>query len=475
MNARTLKQVSPRRARNPWVLQLAFIVAHVLVVAMPKHSSIVTWHARGALAFGVLTALFARSPVRVAYAAAYLTGAEVFWRMKKAGVPWEIGKYGVILICLISLARSGRLRRIALPFVYFLLLVPSSLLTVSNLNDRDARDQLSFNLAGPLALAVCAVFFSNLRMSRSQLQWLCVCVIGPAVGVAAVGAYNVQAFSPIEFASDSNAVASGGFGPNQVSAILGVGIIMTCLYLLLRPPKLPVVGAMLALLLFLVGQCAVTFSRAGLYMSVASIAAACFFLFRDSRYRRRLFATGVAVLVLLIFVVIPRLETITGGAITERFEDTQLTGRTELMEADLETFSKNPILGVGPGLGGAARRRAYYVTTAHTEYTRLLAEHGILGLASIAVLVAMALQDLRRARDRVQQAFAAALLAFGFLYLATDATRMVAPSFAFGLAGVSFAVARRRRIPIPAPRSELLIGRTARGPARTFGPGGISA
>ena len=52
------------------------------------------------------------------------------------------------------------------------------------------------------------------------------------------------------------------------------------------------------------------------------------------------------------------------------------------MYADLFIFVNNPIFGVGPGIGyyerlnhGLSQR-----VSAHTEYSRLLAEHGIAGI-----------------------------------------------------------------------------------------------
>jgi hypothetical protein len=447
-----------------WIFQIAFILANAAAFPLiPKHSNLATWHGMATVALAILVALLSRNPVHTAYSAAYITGAEVFWRMRKAEIPWEIGKYCIVLICVIALIRSGRLRRFGLPTAYLLLLAPSCLLTAAALADTETRDQLSFNLAGPIALAVCTIFFSNLRMTRTQLQWLCVFVIGPAAGIATVGALNIQAFSPIEFGGGSNAIASGGFGPNQVSAALGLAIVMVSLFLILGRLRLVMVGAMIALMMFLVGQCAVTFSRAGLYLAIASIAAAVFFLFQDSRYRRRILLAGVVVVGLLIQVVIPRLQDVTGGAVTGRFQNADSTGRVELMAADIETFELNPLLGVGPGLGGAARAKAYYVTTAHTEYTRMLAEHGVFGLAAIGVLLAIAFLDLRRGNDRRRQAFAAALLVFSLMYLAVDATRMVAVSFTFGLASVGFAYPRRRRpaarpAELPAPGRALRRG-----------------
>ena len=46
-----------------------------------------------------------------AYAAAYIAGAGVFWRMKAASIPWEFDKYAIVAIFLVAFVFSVRVRR----------------------------------------------------------------------------------------------------------------------------------------------------------------------------------------------------------------------------------------------------------------------------------------------------------------------------------------------------------------------------
>ncbi|MCK9246550.1 MAG: hypothetical protein M0P11_06305, partial [Anaerolineaceae bacterium] len=52
-----------------------------------------TIHALLVLLLGLWTALTADNLVKVVPYAAYITGAELLWRMTRAGVFWEYGKY----------------------------------------------------------------------------------------------------------------------------------------------------------------------------------------------------------------------------------------------------------------------------------------------------------------------------------------------------------------------------------------------
>jgi hypothetical protein len=85
----------------------------------------------------------------------------------------------------------------------------------------------------------------------------------------------------------------------------------------------------------------------------------------------------------------------------------------------------------------------------------MLAEHGTLGVLSAVCLFAMVWQSIRRAPTPQEKAIVAAFAMYGFLHLSVDATRLVAPSFAFGLATVT--ILSRAAAPRPRPR-----GRPAR-------------
>ena len=430
---------------NAWIFQLAFIAAHVpLAVLIPKHSSLANWHAMGAVAVGVFFAGFTRRWERAACVAAYIVGAEVFWRMRSAEIPWETGKYGMALVLGIALVRFGRMPRTLLPLAYFGLLLPSVFLTVNQLNAEETREQVSFNLSGPLALAVSALFFCSLRLTRGEMRWLYVCLIAPAVSIAYAGVVAFQRYAPTEFGTGSNPLTSGGFGPNQVSAALGLGVLFAFLYLVVGAGNMVATGAFVLISLFLFRQAVFTFSRGGVYMAVGGMAAAAFFLAGDRKSRLRLAGVLAVALPLLFFVIWPRLESLTGGAIGERFSSTESTGRDLLIQADLKTWAEHPILGVGPGLGGKNRLMFFHASTAHTEYSRMLSDHGVLGLLSLFALVALAFSNLRAAPTRLDKALCAAVLAYAVLSMAVDGMRLCAGSFAFGLSGARLLLPRRK-------------------------------
>ena len=424
-----------------WRLQLSLLAVHVpLAFMISKHSRLGTLHGLVALGLGLVAALVPRRPELVACAAAYLTSASVYWRMRAAPyLPWEFGKYAIVALFAVALVFSVRIRRPLLPLAYIGLLLPSIYLTTSSaLPPDEMKDQLSFNLSGPLALAVAVIFFSSVRLTPAEFRWVAISLLAPIISIATVAAQSLeQALADPDFefyGGSSNAATSGGFGPNQVSAILGLGMVAIFLYLVAGKPKRVVTGTMLVLFLFLTRQCLITLSRGGLWMTIGAVGAASVFLIKDPLYRKRLAVGLVVVGAIILLVVIPRLDAITGGVLVTRLENTAGTGREELIRGDMESWESSPLLGVGPGMGGANRLKYFDVPTAHTEFTRMVAEHGVLGLVSLIVLGFIALRAIREPKSDRARAIAAALLTYALLFMVVDATRLAAPSFAFGLA-----------------------------------------
>ncbi|MEO1368696.1 MAG: O-antigen ligase family protein, partial [Acidobacteriota bacterium] len=322
-----------------------------LGVVLEMSSALATLHALGVLALGLR---FAASPGRQAeavYVCGYIASCDVLWRMTKARVFWEYSKYAVILILvLIMLQRGVRSGFARWGILYFALLVPSSVLTISYFGiTHDLRRALSFNLSGPLALAVAVIFFSGWRGPLPDLSRLLQAMVLPVTSVFAIAAYSTLTAGSISFGLQANFVTSGGYGPNQVSAVLGVGALMALL-LALNTPHPPLRLAYLGLAGAFQLQSLLTFSRGGTF----NVLVATLFLgihFIQHRRARNLFVTILGtVLVVGVVLVFPRLNEWTSGMMTERFSSLDTTGRQSLAEADLALFQQHPLVGVGPGL-----------------------------------------------------------------------------------------------------------------------------
>lgn len=415
---------------------LGAIIARVPLVASGQLIAV--------LALAVWWGLVKKDLERLSLVAAYLAGAEVLWRMTRTGPLWEFGKYGLIVILAVSLLRAGRLRAPIFALTFFAALLPSLVLPLANVELQAIRDDLSFYLSGPLALTICTWFFSSLRVTFDQLQRILYALLGPTICLGAVTLYGTLSAESLRFSNNSNFATSGGFGPNQVAAALGLGILVAFLALQHRQAGMVVRLCLLMTLLFLTVQSAMTFSRSGIYMAAGAIVTSIIFLVREPRFRiQLLIIIGIAIIA-FNYLLLPRLDRLTNGLLTSRFVNTRLTGRDRLIIADLQAFADHPLFGVGPGQGREYRLRAHNTAAAHTEFTRLLGEHGIFGIIAIGMLLLMAFQHLQQKSSLAGKAFTSSLVVWSFLFMTVSAMRLAAPAFAFGLAAIRIIDEKKR-------------------------------
>jgi O-antigen ligase len=423
---------------SPLSVSIFFALHVALGLVLSQSATLSALHAYGVLLVGVWLAATSPRLEGAVYAAAYLVGAETLWRMTRAPIFWEFCKYSIIVVLVVSLVRNGKLAARFAPFLYFFALLPSAVLPVVNISSDELSDQASFNLSGPLALTVCAWFFSHATFTPAQLQRVFFALIAPVISVASVTLAGILGASRVRFANNSNLVASGGFGPNQVSATLGLAAMLAFLGMLLVSSTKRMRLLLLALSIYFSIQSALTFSRTGLYIAAGAIVIASGQMFRSPQTRMKLAAAIGGLLLLTNFLLLPQLDSFTGGAISKRFSNTKLTGRDRIALADLQLWIDNPVFGVGPGQAKVQRQGLPYQAAAHTEFSRLLAEHGSFGLFAILVLLFVALQNYRNARTPGGRALVLALTSWSFLFMLGTAMRLAAPSFAFGLAAAAF-------------------------------------
>jgi hypothetical protein len=414
---------------------LVLLVLHApLGLLMSEVPAVSTAHAAATFLVGVWIAAMGRRLEQVAYEGAYIVGAEVLWRMTGAQIPWEFGKYATAAVLLISMARRSRLQGPMLPFLYFVLLLPSCLLTLLGETLGEAREQISFNLSGPFALMVSALFFSDLRLDAEQVQRLRLALLGPVIGIAAIAMFVMLTNPDLVFTGESNNATSGGYGPNQVSAALGLGAMLLVFFVMEARAGRALRVALFALMVVLAAQSALTFSRGGLYNAVGGVLLGLVFLMRDARSLVKLLAVAALLVGTATFYVLPKLDEFTDGALMRRFESTDPTNRDTIIDADLQIWSEHPLLGVGPGQGPAYRKVISYGAAAHTEFSRLFAEHGFFGFVSLVLLLAAGARALVDSGGPQARAVKASMIGWSLLYMLNAAMRLAAPSFLFGLA-----------------------------------------
>lgn len=430
-----------------WIIILSALIAQAVLtramIAVPRIGLVQALFLVGLTGYVILR----RQTMTAVCVLAYIPSAEIVWRQTGAPIPYQFAPYLAIavatLVVLTALPTLTKPTRSAL--LYVALLVPSVVVTIS-VAGAGARELVAFALAGPIALLTMIAVFSQLTIHEwfyRRILWI-VIVSGMGPLMAAITAIDeyIAANGGIEFDTQSNFVTSGGFGPVQVSSMMGLTALCCVLVYLVERHFAPRVIA-IAMGLFATVLSFLTFSRGG--MTATAIALALFFLVqaRDTHARRRVFTVVLVVFSVGYFLIVPRINDFTDGEFEKRFSDTS-SGRSELAVNDVEVFTNNIWFGVGPGMM-KYNRLGYEVcalrtddcrreASSHTEFTRMLGEHGIPGLLSVALIIWLAFLAVQRAGP--SRPVTVAMLSWAIAQMFYANFRVVGIAFAFAFAFV---------------------------------------
>ena len=443
-----------------WMILVGAILLEVVTaLALQELRILGLVHAAAIFVFG-LYAVLKKDLALLICVLAYITGSEVLWRQVRAPIFYLAAPYLFIILSgfavLFVLQRIGRDGRIAL--LYAAVMLPAMAVTIGT-TGAGAREIIAFALSGPLALAAFVMFTSQVRidpwMYRRVLWVTLISAVGPLTIALADVRSELAAAGKINFSGQSNFVTSGGFGPVQVSSALSLGI-MAAIFLIIteRDKAAKILASVLSIVLGV--QVLLTFSRGGSFAVGIAMAAFALAQARNRRVRNGILAIAAVSFALAYFVVFPWLEDFTGGAFEDRFSNTK-SSRTDLAANDTEIFANNFVFGVGPGMT-KYQRLGYEVcqirsdqcideASSHTEFTRMLGEHGIPGIIAIVLLILLAFSAAKRAGPG--RAFAIAWIAWAVAQMFYANLRIVAVPFAFGLAFLTLS-----KDPISAARSD---------------------
>ncbi|MFT7628790.1 MAG: hypothetical protein ACI9OS_002454, partial [Ulvibacter sp.] len=277
-----------------------------------------------------------------------------------------------------------------------------------------------------------------------RLQTILMCILLPLVIMVTYLFFYTPDLRDSLSGTGSNFAASGGFGPNQVATILGLG--MFILFTRLLTVKNKTVNLIdLILLGFMSYRAIVTFSRGGVLTAAVCAILFLFFYFKLLPQRERsillpkvFIITGVLTIAWLVTVFF------SSGLIVNRYSNEDAagnlktditTGRSEIIGTELAAFYDNPITGVGVGKGKEYRAEKTGIEAAtHNETSRMLSEHGLFGLIGLLVLLFTPL--LLRLKNRSNFYFFS-FLAFWFLTINHSSMRIAAPALIYGLSLIS--------------------------------------
>jgi O-antigen ligase len=373
---------------------------------------------------------------------AYVVSVEVLLRMTDGMLLNEFGKYSILIFMFLGMIYSGFSKNTLLYCIFLLLLIPGIIVSTLSLNfETDIRKAIAFNISGPVCLGFSSIYCYERKITFDRLKGIVTTFCLPLVSIVVYVFLYTPSVKDVVRATGSNFATSGGFGPNQVSTILGLGIFVFFVQLLLNSKSrlLQIVNAGFVIIFAFRGL--VTFSRGGVLTAVVMI-----FLFMAVLYFQANFNTKPKIGLIIMFSFLVGLgvwgysSIQTHGLINKRYanEDalgrekkSQMSGREEIMGTELQMFLDNPIFGVGVGKAKEIRKdETGEAVASHSEITRMLAEHGTLGLIDLMILFFTPLFLFVNNRQNV---LAFSFVAFWLLTINHAAMRLAAPAFIYAL------------------------------------------
>lgn len=424
--------------------KLLFIGVHLLIGFLADKRSLFSMvFALSILSIGLFIIIKEKNRnEEVLLMSSYLVGVEVFLRMIKTGISYELGKYGVLLFLLIGMFVGPIKQKLNIVFVIYLLLLTLGIVFTVVPEGESIRKAVIFNLSGPIVLGVAGFYFYKRPITKEQLFNALFFILLPLFSMISYLYFKTPNLAEIVFNTGSNARLSGGFGPNQVATILGVGIFIVAVFLLL---KVKLSGYLILdafFLLYFTYRGLITFSRGGIITAGAAFLVFSMIIMYHKGSLQNMFKY---LLVLLLFSVSIWVYTsnITGGMLDNRYQNKNsqgeakediTTGRGDIFLAQLENFYESPIFGIGVGNGKYKRQFEDTGITAasHNELSRLVEEHGLIGVFILIMLLVIPLEHFYNSNN-YQRAFTAAFYMFWFLTINHSAMRVVFPSFIYGL------------------------------------------
>lgn len=387
--------------------------------------------------------------------ALYVAGFEIVYRISGFTLVYELGKYACMLFLLLGSMLRTRQSNFKPFLFYLLLLLPAILVTPIDFGFNVYRNTVMFSLSGPITLALSGMYFYGRSITEDDLWKILRIAILPGISLLTVLALGPSVKS-VELISESNFALSGGFGPNQVSTALGYfAVLLAFASLNGKVITANKVTDYLLLALFLF-RALLTFSRGGIFAFIFTILGStiAMIVFSGS-FRKHAFKYSAYVVVLMVagfcmFFVANKLtdnwllyrytgvstyEVTTGQ---EKLNHSYLSGRERIADEEMELFKENWLIGVGAGMSKRIREITSNESAAvasHSEFSRMLAEHGVLGgLSMLLLLVWLPLIRITRKQSAMSKQFFFLFFIMGCMTMLHAAMRLALPGVIVGFA-----------------------------------------
>ena len=202
---------------------------------------------------------------------AYLAGSDVLFRMSGGMALHEMHKYAIALYLITALIVEKKKSQVNPVFIFYILLLLIGISFTDVPFSESIRKAITFNLSGPISLGIAAIYFYNRQFTVDKLLDILYCLALPSIAMLTLLYFKTPDIKDIVFGGVANFETSGGYGPNQVSTILGVGVFALLAHLLLKKRYSSFLILDVFLMVYIFYRNLLTFSRGGFITGVIAI------------------------------------------------------------------------------------------------------------------------------------------------------------------------------------------------------------
>jgi hypothetical protein len=315
-----------------------------------------------------------------------------------------------------------------------------------------------FAMMGIINTGFTIMLFFNRRITLKFLLGIFRILILPLITVLVYITVETPSFDEVDFELGANFQTTGGFGSNQMSTVLGVGMLLLAMAIIIQKNLFGRYFMDVFFAGYFLFRGLLSFSRGGVLAAFLSFGVFFYFLKKSKilpLYKIKMRKINVVKVFLIIagFVLVFIIaDNITNGALLNRYKgetnatlqgrrekslNSLTTGRWDIMVSDLRMWKDNPVWGVGGATSPVLRPKYGLGSIAtHVEFSRILAEQGMFGFIIIILIMVFIPYFLLFYRNSFEKAFLLAFLTLGLLTSFHAGMRTFVTPFFVGLSMV---------------------------------------
>ena len=350
-------------------------------------------------------------------------------------IPWELGKYLTILFVVYLVYKQ----KIRANFLFILAIVLIVVMLVKGVTWKG----FFFNATIFFGLLLTQDTFKTIKFNRVQLLRLLQTLLLPLFLFLGASVNQIQDFQNRQYELDSSSILDK-IPSNQVATYMGLAFFLSLIpFFFNRNYRKKWTSYIAPGAFLLVGL--LSFSRGGMITAAIGLLVIALGNIVSGKLNYLIY------MLLFLFISIPiafYINEVTGGNLFLRYQgetrgtlvgskektlDTYTTGRVSIFFGDWETFKNNWLFGVEIGESQHYRKETEKQHS-HVELSRVLAEHGILGLLGFLTIIRSANSSFRQNAESKMKYLMLALWVLAFATTFHGATRTILPFIFFNIA-----------------------------------------